>query len=118
MQASKREVNKNLQKEIFQILYQLLVDLKNQEEVETFLKDVFGKTESLALAKRLAVAYYLAHNRSYENIKENLKVSSATIATIDKARKTRGFALALKKIEAEKWASKWTEKIQRLFKKE
>mgnify|MGYP001561850363 CR=1 FL=1 len=31
MQASKREVNKNLQKEIFQILYKLLVDLKNQE---------------------------------------------------------------------------------------
>lgn len=117
MQVSKKEINKNLQKEIFQILYQLLVDLKTPEEAKSFLEDILGKNETIALAKRLAVAYYLSHGRSYENIKQNLKVSSATVATVDKARKSKGYILALKKIEAEKWASEWTGKIEGLFKR-
>ncbi len=117
MQVSKRQINKNLQKEIFQILYQLIADLKNPQEVALFFEDVLGKNETIALAKRLAVAYYLTHGRSYENIKQNLKVSSATVASVDKARKSKGYILALKKIEAEKWASKWTGKIESLFRK-
>ena len=117
MQASKQKINKNLEKEIFQTLYQLLVDLKTPEEAKSFLEEVLGKSETTALAKRLAIAYFLEHNRSYENIKQNLKVSSATIATVDKARKSKGFVLALKKIEAEKWASGWAGKIEKLFKR-
>ncbi|MFZ5365771.1 MAG: YerC/YecD family TrpR-related protein [Patescibacteria group bacterium] len=117
MQVSKKQINKNLEKEIFQILYQLIVDLKNPEESKVFLEDILGKNETIALAKRLAVAYYLSHSRSYENIKQNLKVSSATISTIDKAKNSKGFELALKKIEAEKWASHWSEKIEGLFKR-
>jgi len=98
MRLSQRQVNKNLEKEIFQMLYQLIVDIKTPEEAKSFLEDVFGKNESLALAKRLAVSYYLSRGRSYGNIRENLKVSSATISTVDKARDTKGFALALKKM--------------------
>jgi uncharacterized protein YerC len=117
MQVSKQIVNRNLQKEILEMYFQLLADIKDPEEAKTFSLDVLGKDESWAIAKRLAVAYYLVNNRSYTNIKDNLKVSSATIATVDKERGRKGYFLALKRIQADKWASEWSSKIQSLFKK-
>lgn len=109
-------MNRYIQNEAFRILYQLIADIKNPKEAKDFITDLFSKTEALSLVKRLMVAYYLEHDRSYENIKENLKVSSATIASIDHKRKGPGYQLALKKIEAEKWAQEWAEKIRKLFK--
>ena len=58
----------------------------------------------------------LKKERSYENIKNNLKVSSATIASVQSMVGKPGFQLALKKIEAEEWASKWEEKIKKYIK--
>lgn len=116
MQVSKRNINKTLEKEIFNLFFQVITDLKNQEEVKIFLEDILGKTELTAIAKRLAIAHYLDKGRSYQNIKESLKVSSATIATVDKMRqKSPGLKLALKKIEADQWAEKWAGKIEGLL---
>ena len=56
----------------------------------------------------------LKKKRSYENIKNNLKVSSATIATAEKNIDSKGIKLALKKLEAEEWANVWSEKIKKL----
>lgn len=116
MRSSKLEINKNLEKEIFNILYELISDIDDPEEAKILLDDLLGKSETFALAKRIAIADYLNHGRSYENIKENLKVSSATIATIDKLSENKGFQIALKKISVNKWASKWSEKIDNIFK--
>lgn len=115
MQVSKRSLNRYIQKEIFNVLHQLVADIKTSQEAETFLKDLFSETEALALAKRIMVAYYLEHGRSYENIRENLKVSSATIASVDRKRQSPGFKLALKKIEADQWADEWAKKIKKFF---
>lgn len=95
---------------------QALEDLDGNNETETFLRDFFNDVEFETYAKRLAIAYWLKKRRSYENIKNNLKVSSATIATVEKLMDTPGFKLALKKIEAEEWASVWSEKIKKLVK--
>lgn len=116
MQVSKRGLNRHIKKEIFRVLHQLFADIKTSQEAEDFLNDLFSKTEGLALAKRIMIAYYLEHGRSYENIKQNLKVSSATIASVDRKRKSEGYKLALKKIEAEKWADEWAGKIKKFFK--
>jgi TrpR-related protein YerC/YecD len=118
MQISKRLINKNIEKEVFNIFFQVIADLKDPEEVRVFFEDILGKAELTALAKRLAIAHYLKKGRSYQNIKEVLKVSSATIASVDKMRqKSPGFELALKKIEADRWAEKWSGKIEGLFSK-
>jgi len=92
---------------------QTLTDLKNPAEMQTFLADFFNDSELETFAKRLSVAYWLAKKRSYENIKTNIKVSSATIALIEKLAKKPGFALALKKMEAEEWAALWAERIKK-----
>lgn len=117
MRTSDRKLNVLLKDELIRTFSQLLADLKSSEEVEIFAKDFFNESELETYVKRIAVSYWLKKGRSYENIKENLKVSSATIASIQELSQKPGFKLALKKVEAEEWASQWAEKIQKLIKK-
>ena len=98
------------------MLNQAIADLRDDDEAKKFLTDFFNESEYEAFAKRLAIAYWLKKGRSYNNIKENLKVSSATIATIQSGLEKPGFKLALKKIEAEEWANQWAKKIKKFIK--
>ncbi|OGM26748.1 hypothetical protein A3D00_00505 [Candidatus Woesebacteria bacterium RIFCSPHIGHO2_02_FULL_38_9] len=116
MRVSKDKVNSVLEEELAKSFLQLISDLKSAEESEIFLRDFLTKSEFSALTKRLAVAYWLKKKRSYKNIKDNIKVSSATIADVQTKIKSSGYQLALKKIEAEEWANKWSEKIKRFVK--
>jgi len=114
MHVSKNKLNDSLRKEIIRTFIQTLDDLKGFKEKEIFLTDFFNNQELETYAKRLAIAYWLKKKRSYENIKNNLKVSSATIATVEKLLETEGFKLALKKMEAEEWANVWSERVKKL----
>jgi uncharacterized protein YerC len=116
MRTSSFKVNQILQNQISKTFCQLIADLNTPEETNLFLKDFFNESEYETFAKRAAVAYWLKKGRSYANIKENLKVSSATIATIQTLLVKPGFKLALKKIEAEEWANQWVQKIKKFTK--
>ena len=116
MRTSREKINFTLNKQIIRTLASTLNDFKNTEDVLIFLKDFFTQTELESYAKRLAVAYWLKKKRNYKNIKTNLKVSSATIATIHEQMKSEGYKLALKTIEAEEWANQWAEKIKKFVK--
>lgn len=113
MRVSKNRLNSNLRREILNSFIQALDDLKGLQEKEIFLNDFFNLLELDTYIKRLAIAYWLKKGRSYENIKNNLKVSSATIAVVEKQMDTPGFKLALKKMTAEEWATVWSEKIKK-----
>lgn len=117
MQISKRALNPKLEKEIKKMLSQVVADLPNNEKAEIFLQDFLTETEYIVLAKRLAVMYYLSKGSSYEKIKKEVKVSSATIASVQNAleNKSPGFEMALQFIKAEEWASKWTSKLSGIF---
>jgi len=117
MRTSAKNVNPSLKKQITKTFIQVVADLKNLDETESFLKDFFTEKEVDAFAKRLAITYWLRKKRSYGNIKENLKVSSATIAAGQTMMDKEGIKLALKKIEAEEWANQWAEKIRKFTKK-
>ena len=118
MQVSKKNVNKQVEKRIFKALYQVLADLRKPEGVKKFLDDVLSKTERTVLAKRLGIAWYLNKNRSYDVIRQDLKVSSATIATVQQGleKSGEGIKLALKTIEADEWAGEMAEKVKESFK--
>jgi len=115
MQVSKKKVNSVLEKQLYATLWQLVVDLKNPKEVEVVLSDLLSATEISTVAKRLAVAYWLFKKRSYENIKHNLKVSSATVAEMKKQMKKPGWKLAIQKVTADEWANVWETKIKKLM---
>ena len=117
MQVSKKKMNATLEKQLFSMLWQLITDIKNPKEAEMVWGDLLSKTELATVAKRLAVAYWLSKKRSYENIKQNLKVSSATVAEVQKNLKKPGWRLAIQKVTADEWANVWEQKIKRVFKK-
>ncbi len=112
----RKKINLSLKRQIAKTLAQTVTDLKDLDETHTFFSDFLTESEYEAFAKRLAIAYWLRKGRSYSNIKQNLKVSSATIATIQSTMKTEGFQLALKIIEAEEWANQWAKRIKKFIK--
>ena len=116
MQVSKKKMNAVLEKQLFATLWQLITDLKNPKEVEIVLSDLLSATEIAIVAKRLAVAYWLSKKRSYENIKQNLKVSSATVAEVQRNLKRPGWKLTMQKVTADEWANVWETKIKKILK--
>lgn len=116
MRISKIQVNEHLLREITKILQQAIADLKTPREVEQFLRAFLSEAEYITLAKRVGVVYWLDKGRSYGNINQNLKVSSATISSIQNNMNAPGIKLALQKIKAEEWATQWADKIQKFIK--
>lgn len=116
MRTSEKHLNPSLKTQIGKTFAQAIADLRDLNESEEFLKDFLTDSEYDAFAKRLAIAYWLKKGRSYNNIKDNLKVSSATIASVQSMMQNKGFKLILKKIEAEEWANQWSEKIKKFIK--
>ncbi|MCL4382854.1 Trp family transcriptional regulator [Patescibacteria group bacterium] len=116
MRTSGEKLNPSLATQITKTLSLVIAGLKNRDEVDIFLKDFLKAAEYETFAKRLAVAYWLKKGRSYTNIKNNLKVSSATIAQVQKDMNKKGFSQALKRLEAEEWANLWEKKIKNFIK--
>ncbi|SRR5260221_10216457 len=110
-------MNATLEKTLKEYFINTILDLKTKDETTNFLNDFLTPTELENFSKRLAIGYYLRKKRSYSNIKNNLGVSSATIALVEKQMKKKGFELALRKLEAEEWANLWATKIKGLIKK-
>jgi uncharacterized protein YerC len=117
MRVSNRQLNSSLKRQIQKVLAQVVADTKNEKKALEFLNHFFTESEFETFAKRLATAYWLKKGRSYTNIRENIKVSSATIATIQNMMTKPGFSEAIKKIEAEEWANQWSEKIKKFINK-
>jgi uncharacterized protein YerC len=115
VQISKQKINKNLDKQLTGAWYQMVTDIKTPIEAERIFNSILSETELTTVIKRLAVGYWLTKKRSYEVIKGNLKVSSATIATIQQDLKKPGWQLAIRKILADEWATKWEVKIKNLL---
>lgn len=116
MRVSDRKINPHLGRELSQTLYKTIVDVKSLPEAKSFLDAFLSPTEQEALAKRMGVAYWLSQGRGYSNIRENLKVSSATIASVqDALKKNKSLVLFVEKIKAEEWAGTWAKKIKGLL---
>lgn len=114
MRRSEAKLNPSLKKEVVNSLTQVLAGLKKTEDVKQFLNDFMSETELELFSKRLAVAYWLKKGRSYNNIKNNLKVSSATIAAVQQLVEKKGIKMAIKELEADEWAASWEQKIKKL----
>ena len=115
MRIAKEKLAKNLEEQIHTVLYQLMADIRDPEEVRSFFQAFFNQAARLSLAKKLAIVLFLDKKRSYQNIKETLKVSSSTVAEMDKKIGHPGSQLALRKIKTEEWAEKWSQKIGRVL---
>ncbi len=117
MQTSKRVVNKTLERQLARTVYQLIADVKNTGNAESVLSSILSPVELSTVIKRVSIAYWLSKGRKYENIKNNLKVSSASISEIQKQIRKPGWQLTLKYLSADEWATVWEEKIKKFLPK-
>lgn len=118
MQISKKKISPAIKKQISNLLYQVVTDIKNPNEAKDFLASFLGDNEQEVITRRLGITYFLEKGKTYSWIKENLAVSSTTVATIARqSKKGQGFKIALQKIHANEWAERWAQKIGQMFKK-
>jgi len=97
-------------------LFQTLADIKKPQEAKLFLKQLLSETELSVLTKRFGIAYLLNKGKNYREIKDSLKISSATISSIaDELKKGEGLKVGLKKVEANEWAERWAKKIKKML---
>lgn len=115
MRSSNRAINFAMEEEIEELLVQIISDIKGADEAKILLSDLLTETERVAIAKRLAIALSLTNGKSYEEIKESLKVSSATIAKVQESLDSDGMKLAIEKINIDDWAGDWAEKLSGAF---
>ncbi|HJY98272.1 MAG TPA: Trp family transcriptional regulator [Patescibacteria group bacterium] len=107
-------MNPSLKRQLLKTFVQMVDDLKDPREIETFLTDFFNDTELEKYVRRISIAYWLKKGRDTDNIKRNLLASAKEIADAEKSLKKDGIKLALKKIEAEEWSNIWAERIKKL----
>lgn len=84
--------------------------LDTKEDVRLLFRDLFTHTEYKMFAKRLEIAKRLLAGQNYESIKNDLKVTSTTIATVSNilAEKGEGFRKVAGKLEdIENKRQKW-----------
>lgn len=117
MQLSSNPLNKNIEKQLSEMLLGVLAELRSPEEIKIVLGDLLTEAERTAMIKRLGIAVYLDKGRNYEDIKNTIKVSSATIASVAEGIGNPGWQEMIKRVKAEQWAVDWTNKISGSLKK-
>ena len=67
---------------IMQVFCDYLVSIRNREEAEEFVNILLTSTEAVNLPKRLGIAILLDSGSDWRDIKDQLHISSATVARI------------------------------------
>lgn len=114
MRTSDSPLDPELKEEISHLLPRLLTDIHSEKEMEVFLTDFLSKKEMEVFSKRIAIIYWLKRKRSYKEMKDQIKVSSATIASMQDIVQKPGIEIAWKVLEANEWAEKISNRIKRI----
>lgn len=81
--VSKYMLRPDVWERVFNLFSDSLRGIKNKKQFEQFLNDFLSPTEKIMLSKRFATAVLLAKGNSYEEIKNTLRVTSATVAKMN-----------------------------------
>lgn len=111
MQTSAKELTKKQQREIIDQFITLIADLRSVDEARAFFDSFLTDTEQSVFAKRLAIMWLLEQGKSYDEVRDELHVSSATISSVAALMKKDGSQLSMKKIKADHWADRMAKKM-------
>lgn len=115
MRTSSEKLKPEEKEKILKLLFGLIADTKTSAQAEEILRGLLSEAELITFAKRLATAKYLDEGLSYEQIRQRLKFSTATISQIQNQLENQTFKTALKKIKTDQWAQEWETKIRSLL---
>ena len=110
-------MNSILKNQIEKSLALVISNLKSEKEAQQFLHSFLTTNELKILSKRLAVTYWLIKKRNYANIKNNLKVTTKTISETEPLLKKPSIQKAIKNLDADVWADKWSQKLRSVITK-
>lgn len=113
MRTSSEKLSPSVEKEVAALFPRLLSDLRTKEEIQTFLTAFLSKKEYEVFTKRLAIMLWMSRSKSYRQIRAELKVSSATIASALTVAAKKEMTLTMKILRAEEWANKVSERLLR-----
>lgn len=96
-----KQLNPQERMKLLNLLWTNITELKTQEEVKNFFKDLLSESEAVMLARRILVAQKLLEGEDYEKIIKELKVGKGTIANVQHwlVSGFGGYEKALKKFE-------------------
>ncbi len=99
---------------MFEILTTTISHLNNLSDIEEFLHDFLSPVEKIMLSKRLAIAVLLAKGYSYLSIKNILRVTPSTIATVSLSLKYsgKGYKKMVEKILSDEKKDNFWQKIE------
>lgn len=110
--VSKRVLNKSVEDKMYNTLWESFALLKSKSDIKFFLEDLLSSVERKMIAKRLAIAALLLHGYKYESIKDILKVSRETIATVSLAlENNKGYKVTINKIASSESAKDFWKSI-------
>ncbi len=94
-------VNEKLKEEAVDRLFEAILSLKNQEECYRFFEDICTVAEIKAIAQRWEVARMLNQNRTYDEIVEATRASTATISRVKRCLHygADGYRLVLERVK-------------------
>lgn len=64
--------------------YSMISLLKNRDEAKNFFKDLLTLSEIVMISRRIQVAKMLLESKTYEEIKEEMHVGTATVAQVER----------------------------------
>jgi TrpR-related protein YerC/YecD len=101
-------LNRKLQDELTDKLFEAILLLKNKEECYSFFEDVGTISEIKAFAQRLEVAKMLDEGKTYREIHEKTGASEATISRVSRSLHygADGYRLVLNRLKSLKEGEK------------
>jgi uncharacterized protein YerC len=112
-QVSRIALSADLEKEIVSSFRSVITHLQTDHDVTDFLDELLTPTEKIMLAKRLAIAFLLDKNYDYRTIMSILKVSTATVSSVNKqyAHNGRGYKRVIAMMQS---SEQWKQVLNRL----
>ena len=97
-------MSKKIRTEAVDYLFSAILSLKDKEECYTFFEDICTINELHAISQRLQVAKLLSEKKTYSEIEEQTKASTATISRINKCLVygAEGYQRVLDRLENQK----------------
>lgn len=115
MQISKQDIPTKISHDLYQALCELIADIHSPKEADSVLRELLSETERVAIMKRLGIAVMLDKHISYDKIRKTVKVSSATIASIQEQMGRKGLVTAIEKVTVNQSAKERADKIIRFL---
>lgn len=116
-QVSRNPLSKALEEQMHALFRRALADLRSEQDIADFLDDLLTPTEKIMLGKRLAIAVLLDQGYDQRTIHRIMKVSLATVNSVNYwlKNKGKGYRKVIEKIKKEQQWAHFAQKLDKVF---